>query len=414
MNETLLIAGHEYRINVRRRGFILTTLIVPVVGLIALLVGSFFSDQDVEAMFGPPTTTQPVGVVDNTGQLTPILPEYREQFRAFDSAESGRAALRSETLSALLIIPPDYLETGTVRALSRGDEHGINPVYRANIDAFFQAHLLRDQLSPTLRARVLDPYTLETAVLDSTGAEDAQGDGAGVVRLMVAYSFGVLLVISIFFSSTYLLRSVAAEKENRIMEILVSSVRPEHLLAGKILGLGALGLTQVFVGVAALLVLSLVGVQLFDFPATWFTTILDAPGVLALALVYYLLGFLVYAVLMGGVGALGSSLQESQQVAGIFTFFAILPVMFAGILIASPNALLARVLSYIPLTAPTAMLLRLPLTEVPLIDIGISIGVIVLVIPVALWASTKLFRAGMLLYGQRPGLQQIVHILRQT
>jgi ABC-2 type transport system permease protein len=224
----------------------------------------------------------------------------------------------------------------------------------------------------------------------------------------------VLLVISIFFSSTYLLRSVAAEKENRIMEILVSSVRPEHLLAGKILGLGALGLTQVFVGVAALLVLSLVGVQLFDFPATWFTTILDAPGVLALALVYYLLGFLVYAVLMGGVGALGSSLQESQQVAGIFTFFAILPVMFAGILVASPNALLARVLSYIPLTAPTAMLLRLPLTEVPLIDIGISIGVLVLIIPVALWASTKLFRAGMLLYGQRPGLQQIVHILRQT
>jgi ABC-2 type transport system permease protein len=205
------------------------------------------------------------------------------------------------------------------------------------------------QLSPTLRARVLDPYTLETAVLDSTGAEDAQGNGAGVVRLMVAYSFGVLLVISLFFSSTYLLRSVAAEKENHIMEILVSSVRPEHLLVGKILGLGALGLTQVFVGVAAVLVLSLVGVQLFVFPATWFATILDAPGVLALALVYYLLGFLVYAVLMGGVGALGSSLQESQQVAGIFTFFAILPVMFAGIL-----------------------------------------------------------------NGQRPGLQQIIHILRQT
>jgi ABC-type Na+ efflux pump permease subunit len=64
--------------------------------------------------------------------------------------------------------------------------------------------------------------------------------------------------------------------------------------------------------------------------------------------------------------------------------------------------------------APTAMLLRLPLTEVPLIDIGISIGVLVLVIPVALWASTKLFRAGMLLYGQRPGFQQIIHILRQT
>lgn len=413
MSKTFLIAGHEYLTNVRRRGFIITTLIVPVVGLIALIVGSFFTDQATSFFASQVEGPQQVGVVDNAGLFMPILPDYTEQFQAFDSEEAGREALRAEEIGALLTIPPDYLETGTVQMVSRTER----PMERANlrnVEAFFQAHLLQDRIDPALQARVLEPYTLVTTTLEGTGDGEAQDAAQFLVGFFVSYGFGLLLVISIFFSSGYLLRSVAEEKESRIMEILVSSVRPEQLLAGKVLGLGGLGLTQVLVWVTSAVTLSMVGVEVIGLPATSFATLLDNPDVLVLGLVYYVLGFLVFAVLMGGVGSLGSSMQESQQIAGIFTAFAVIPLVLAGFIVSSPNSIFARALSYFPLTSPTTMLLRVPLAEVPLLDILISVGVLVLSIPLVLWAGTKVFRTGMLLYGQKPGVRQIFEILRRA
>ena len=115
---------------------------------------------------------------------------------------------------------------------------------------------------------------------------------------------------------------------------------------------------------------------------------------------------------MAGVGTLGATAQESQQLAGLFSLFAAIPYMLSGFLFANANAPIARVLSFFPLTAPTMMMMRLPLAKVPVIDIAGSIIGLLLAIPLALWGSTKLFRFGLLIYGKRPTLKEIWGIIR--
>jgi ABC-2 type transport system permease protein len=212
----------------------------------------------------------------------------------------------------------------------------------------------------------------------------------------------------VFISSGYLLRSVAEEKETRVVEIVISSVRPMELMAGKVFGLGAVGLTQVLVWLLSAAAFSGGLVALVAAAGA----VLVPTRVLVLGVIYYLLGYTLYAILMAGIGALGTTMQESQQLAGIFSFFAAIPYMLSGFLFANPNALVARVLSFFPLTAPTMMMLRLPLAEVLWVDVAGSIAALIISIPLALWVGGKLFRVGLLIYGKRPTLKEIWGILR--
>jgi ABC-2 type transport system permease protein len=114
---------------------------------------------------------------------------------------------------------------------------------------------------------------------------------------------------------------------------------------------------------------------------------------------------------MAGIGALGATSQESQQLAGIFSFFAAIPYMLSGLMFVNPNALVARVLSFFPLTAPTMMMLRLPLADVPWVDVAGSIASLIVFIPAALWVGAKLFRVGLLIYGKRPTVKEMWGII---
>ena len=122
----------------------------------------------------------------------------------------------------------------------------------------------------------------------------------------------------------------------------------------------------------------------------------------------------MYAVIMGAVGALGNDMRESQQLAGYFSITAFLPLMLGGFLFTNPNSTIARVLSWFPMTAPTMMMMRLPMGQVPVIDIVGSIVLLSLTIPIILWAGAKVFRMGLLMYGKRPTLKQIWISLHQA
>jgi ABC-2 type transport system permease protein len=249
---------------------------------------------------------------------------------------------------------------------------------------------------------------MESRVISSGGETQGEGPLGFVFTFVVPYFLSIFLVMTIFISSGYLLQSVAEEKESRVIEIVVSSVRPVELMTGKVAGLGALGLTQILIWMisaagfsgGAVALMAIVGAA--SIPAR----------VLILGVVYYLLGYTLYAILMAGVGALGATTQESQQLAGIFSFFAAVPYMVSGFLFTNPNMPIARVLSWFPLTASTMMMLRLPLAEVPWVDVVSSIVLLLLSIPAALWVGSKLFRVGLLIYDKRPTLKEIWHILR--
>ncbi len=411
MRKVLLIAREEFLVNVRRTGFILMTALVPVLGVAGLLVAALFSGRAAE-FFARQFTPEPqrVGVVDRSGAFTPLLPEYRDRFRLFTREEAARAALEAGEVTALLIIPEDYLDSGRVFVLSEGGAFSAAMMEESTrLRAFFLDHLLRDTVAPTLRARLADPFDPVPMTPEEKGTPQA-GPLSFTFNILVPFLLGILLIMTIFVSSGYLLRGVAEEKSSRVIEILISSVTARELLTGKVLGLGALGLAQVTVWLLSAFALSggalaLLGVLI---------PLLTRPEVFLLSLLYYALGFLVYAVLMGGVGALGTNMQESQQLAGFFSFAAAVPLMLSGFLFANPNMTLARVLSWFPLTAPTMMLMRLALARVPWVDVVGSLLTLALTIPAILWAGAKVFRMGLLMYGKRPSVRQVLRALREA
>lgn len=411
MRKVWIIARHEYLVNVRRVGFIVTTAIVPLLGALGLLIGAFFSGQAttfLERQFSPKPTD--IGIVDYLGAFSPILPAYQNRYHLFTAEEAGRAAIEAGTISTLLVIPQDYIESGQVMVLNK--EGGLSAAMLEDSNSanqFFVDHLLRDEVTPALRKRLANPIEPVLVSLDDQG-QPKGGELNTILSIMVPYFLGMFLVITIFVTSSYLLRGVSEEKTSRVIEIILSSVTSRELLAGKVLGLGALGLTQVIIWLASTFGLSGGAVGLLGVAIP----LLSRPEVFLLGLVYYILGFLVYAVLMGAVGALGTTMQESQQVAGIFSLMAAIPFMLAGFMFTNPNMPLVRVFSWFPLTAPTMMMLRIPMAEVPVIDIAGSIGMILISIPVILWAGARIFRMGLLMYGKRPTLAQIIRSLREA
>jgi ABC-2 type transport system permease protein len=412
MRKVLIVARHEYLVNVRRVGFIVMTALVPLLGAAALLVAAFFGGQAaafLESTFVP--EPQNIGMVDQLGAFTPLLPDYQDNFTLFPDEEAGRAAIEAEEITSLLVIPDDYVESGRVMIVTKSGGFNAAAILEDSdtLRAFFVDHLLRDEMDPALRERLANP--IEPVMVSLEAEEEAGGGPLGIIlNLIVPYFLGILLVMTIFVTSGYLLQSVAKEKTSRVMEIILSSVTAQELLAGKVLGLGALGLTQIVIWLLSTFVLSGGAVGLLGVVIP----MLMRPQFFVLGLVYYLLGFLVYAVLMGGVGALGTTQQESQQLAGIFSLMAAIPLMLGGFMFSNPNMTIVRVFSWFPLTAPTMMLLRMPMAEVPMIDIVGSIVMLIISIPVILWAGSKVFRMGLLMYGKRPGLRQVLRALREA
>lgn len=408
MREIWIIARHEYLVNLRRTGFIAWTLAVPVIGLLVLVVAAVFggsaSDFLANQFNGEP---QQVGFVDHSGLLTPILPEYSDRFTPYADRASGSAAVTAGDISALLIVPEDYVESGQVTIVSSSSTPDFQVLDEA--EDFLVANLLRDNVPPAVAERITDPLEPVMVGVDA-GQEDGSPQGVvGIVAgFLVPYLLAVLLIVTIFTSSGYLLRGIAEEKTGRVIEILLSSVTARQLLAGKVLGLGALGLTQVVVWLGSAVALSggALGIVGFGLP------LLSQPRLVILSVVYYLLGFSMFAVLMGASGALGTTQQESQQIAGMFSFAAAIPMMLTSYILANPNSVLPRVLSWFPLTAPTMVMIRMSMTNIPVIDIVGSIAMCALSVPLIVWGGAKLFRAGLLMYGKRPTLREVIQLLR--
>ncbi len=408
-----VVARHEYVINVKRTGFIIMTAILPLLGIVGLLFATLFSGQAqqigdfFEQQFE--VGDKPIGVVDHSGYFFPILPEYEDDFLSYESEAKAEESLKAEEISKAMLIGEDYLESGEITVLSLGSGFDAAAVSDSSrVQSFLVDHLLKDQVDPVLRRRVADPMKVQPRVLSSGGETRGEGTWGFIFTFVVPFILSFFLIMTVFTSSGYLLQSVAEEKESRVIEIVVSSILPMELMAGKVIGLGALGLTQVLVWLisavgfsgGAVALLAVVGA--FSLPLR----------AMLLGAVYYALGYTLYAILMAGVGSLGTTMRESQQLAGIFSFFAAVPYMLSGFLFAAPNMLIARILSFFPLTAPTMMMLRLPMAEVPWIDVVGSILMLVISLPAALWVGGKLFRVGLLIYGKRPTLKEIWGILR--
>ncbi|MBA3851213.1 MAG: ABC transporter permease [Chloroflexi bacterium] len=400
-----LVAKRDYVRTVRRRGFLVGTLMLPLgIGVFMLLStilpGAASPGMGTGFPVGSPDATGQVVLLANESELELEQPASPLRFELL-TREDGLQRLRAGTAEEFYVIPQGYPDDPTVLRIgepSSGFDVAAlqrQAAQQQGLTLLLQATLLDDAaVPPELAERIVAPYTLQT----ETMAGQPGPAGPSIASFLVPFAFTMLFVISIFITSGYLLQSVTEEKENRVVEILLSSVPALPLMAGKILGLGAAGLTQViFWVISALAALSLLG------NGGGLDGVSIAPITIVLGLVYFALGYLGYGAIFSAVGALAPGSREAQQYAGFFGFFAVVPVIFSSLFVSDIGSPIVTILALFPFTTPAAMLLILTLApEIPWALVLASVVSLGAFTALATVASARVFRATLLLYGVRP------------
>ena len=316
MNKTLTILKHEFTQTITRKGFITMTVLFPLVGLAA--IGIFLLTQ----AGGPAEVEAPrVGYLDETGDFGGYSGEYGGIILVpCETGEAATAGIVSGDIDEYFVIPEAYLESGLIARYHTEKELEINSQTYGAIRSFLLDNLLKGQASPELAERIKNPVNVQNIRLDETG--QVASDQGGFGTFILPAIFGFLLIASIGSSSGYLLQGVGEEKENRIMEVLLSSVSARQMLVGKVFGLGGAGLVQIVVWLLSAVFIMRLG---SDTIGGFFSTIVVPDNFILLGIVYFILGYLFFAVVMAGIGAITANPKEGSQLSVILILPAILP-----------------------------------------------------------------------------------------
>ena len=265
-------------------------------------------------------------------------------------------------------------------------------------------------LSAERLERLQDPLNLTRFEVARDGDVAAEEEGQILSFFTVPFLSAWIMVMVIFMVSGALLHSVSEEKENRVVEVLITSVSPLALMTGKVLGLGATGLLQVGIWLVSLA--ALVPRIVNAFPDIG--DIALSPGLAAAIVLFFLAGYFVFAVVMAGLSAATVSAREASSLSSIVLLPALAPLVFSAFISLAPNGVFARTLTFIPFTASFTMMIRIGVTDVALWEIALSLIVTVGSGLALLWLSARVFRAGILTYGQRMSLRGLWLAIRHA
>ena len=402
MNKTLLIFRHEFMNMLRRIGFIIVTLIVPLIGILAIVIYQIIS--------GTITTSVKitnVGYVDEVGGFEQYTRQGNVALIRYDAVVEANKALADQTIKEYIIITPDYMKTGMINLYTLAKQLIPPPGVTTAIKDFLSSNMLTGKVADTTINLVNTPLGVISIRLTETGEVAPEQGGYG--NLLIPSIFSLLLVLSISFSSGYLLAGLGDEKENRLIEVLLSSVSTRQLIIGKVLGLGAAGLVQMILWViCAPLLLNIASISIGGF----LSTLQISPSFLILSVVYFILGYLLFAVIFTAIGAITSSAREGQQLATIFTLLSVSPLWLSSAIIMFPDNPAMVALTIFPFTAPVTLMMRLGATAVPAWQIIVSVIVLALCVAGGLLLTARIVRAFLLMYGKRPGLGTIMRSLK--
>jgi ABC-2 type transport system permease protein len=411
MNKTLLVLRHELITTLRRPLFLLVAFGIPLLVIlifagVRIIKGGSTDSGDATSSTGT-FGLKVEGYVDQSGLISVIPADIpADHLVAYVDEEQAQQALESGEIAAYYIVPEDYVETG-----------GIFYVYpdTTPLTSGGQAWLMRRTLllnllggNAELANQVWDPMNLEVTNLapepqhDRYSGEDCSRPGfVCESSLLVRYLPSIMAVFFFTFfmsGSNQLFSNIRSEKGNRTIEVLMLTITPRQMLAGKIMGLGLAGLLHTIAWVGTVFVLMKIGGQTLNLPQE-FTF---PASILAWALVFFLLGFAVYASLMAGLGALVPDMKESGHAS-----FVVMTPLFAGYVVGilapaaqATHAALPTALSLFPLTAPIVMVMRLTVGGVPAWQLLLSVGLMLVTAYGIIRAVAAMFHAQNLLSGQ--------------
>jgi len=423
MQRILKIARREYIETAKTKTFIIGLLMTPVIiGAIIFFTGRFSGSK------AGPRPSINVAVTDLSKQLTEDIdtsfdnynennPNRKFLLEHLDAQQDanavqiqGKARLRNGEADVYIVLDQDILRgAGKIHFYT----HKPKPT---NVEAFWTIENLFRKVVENRRYKIenldqellkkLRNISIERVEIGSTDdQEQVQTQIHGIVKMMVPFFFMYMIFLGMVGTGQQMLGSIIEEKSSRIIEVLLSAVSPFQLMAGKILGLAGIGLTVMALWLAAAFT-----------AARWQGLNVDASIELLLYfVVYYILGFLFFSATLTGIGSVCNTIKETQSLMLPVMLVFITPVIAFPMLMQSPNGTMARVFSFIPPITPMVMILRLSAgADVWFVEIGASILLLVIAVLVVTWAAAKIFRTGILMYGKKPSLFEILRWIRQS
>lgn len=395
MNKMLLVFKNELITTITRRSFIITLLLIPAVSAIVMIVVSILgqnTSQVVSSMFTSAPGQVNEGFVDKSGLIKALPPNGGSTpLVQFADEAQARSALSKGTITGFYVIPKDYITSGKVIYV-RNDFNplaGLNQTFA--IQDILHYNLLGE--NETLATRIDTPLQLERV---SLAPQTPQREQSNPLTFILPYVVTMIFYIVILTAASLMLNSVTAEKQNRMIEILMVSITPSQMLTGKIIALGLVGLIQTIVWTGAGYGLLILSGQRLNLSAAFYLP----PSILIWGGVFFLLGYAVYAGFMAGVGALVPNFREASQATTIMVIPLVIPLALISSLTSSPDGAISVVLSLFPLTSPIAMMTRLSAGNVPIWQILLSALILAATAFLVIRTAAGLFRAQTLLSGK--------------
>jgi ABC-2 type transport system permease protein len=407
MSKLFTVAKWEFLEKVKSKAFLISLLLMPVIVVgMGVLPGLLATKED--------DRTLVIGVIDETGAIAaPLAERIEEKYRKEDGqpqyvvrnlgTDGGLEARRDEAvrllaeeqLEGFLVIPASVADSGNVvyRARNIGNFR-IQERFSRTIEELITEQRMSAEGLDVRRIRALTAeINLRSIKVNEKGEESESGF---LQTFFTSYIALMMLMFMVMTSGQLLIRSVVEEKQNRVIEVLLSSCSSRELMAGKILGLSGLGLVQLGLWALGLLAVMLKTQQL-----------VAAPDVMLLTLLYFLLGYFLYAGIFVAAGAPVTTEQEAQQITSYVSLMLVFPIVLAVPAMQNPDATYIRVLSFIPLLTPAFMVLRMPIQTPPMWEILATLGLLAASVVGIMWVAGKIFRIAILVYGKKPSFRQL-------
>ena len=419
MDKILKVAQREYLETVKTKIFILSVLFTPIFMAVIIFV---MGQVQKRAVMGPRPAKE-IAVTDLSNEVSEELKGVFERHNASNPKrqivitvyaadrpgldthmEEMKDKVRQDEFDGYLVIAKDVITgegTSTLYMSARKmtDFQLFSEVQRLVYDAVVNTRIKLHELSPELIAELRRGVPVEQLDLSAEGEKKRET----MVVLMVPFFFLFLMFAGVSGTSQGMLTSVIEEKNSRVMEVLLSALSPFQLMAGKIVGLAAIGLTVI--GVWAL--------AAYGAAASGGMGDIVSPGILGYFIIYYVLGFLLMASILAAIGSACNTLREAQTLMGPVMMMFVVPMVAWFYIVQRPEEPVAVILSFIPPLTPMIMILRIAaVPDLSRLQIFASILLLAVSVPLVMWASAKIFRVGVLMYGKPPSLRELVRWVR--
>ncbi|NBC19398.1 MAG: ABC transporter permease [Bacteroidetes bacterium] len=428
MSKIWIILKSEFLRRVTSKWFIIITLLAPVLLVALLFIPGLVT---VIASGGDETT---VAVIDETGVLLPRLQAEAGDDFTFTASELSQEALRDSVMAGAvdgyLYLPPQVLDGEGGATYYSAEGGGLSfgmRLTRTVSDAVEQERLQAQQVPDEVLQIIETNVDVDLVKLTEEGEEE----DATLAYTIVGYVMGFFIYMSVFIYGAIVMQGVIEEKTSRVVEVVVSSVRPFQLLMGKVLGIGAMGLVQLITWAALIGVgMTFAGtiMALFLNPADLGLSadasqqaMLEAaditipsvpPGLFIWFILFFLGGYLLYASLYAAIGSAVEQQQDAQTLQLPIALLVIVPILFIGFIVESPNSTLSVVMSLIPFFAPILMIVRVAVTDVAFWQVGLSYLLLIGTFIGSIWISSRIYRIGILMYGKKPSLKDLAKWVR--